>query len=231
MPASIVLHQWEISPFCQKVARALRHKGLAFETVNYNGLLGAKVGRLSKVGKLPVLDVDGQSIQDSTRIARWLDANFPHPYPSLYPADAQQRAQVELWEDWADELLYWFEVYFRVNDPEALDEAVRMSCAGRPAVERLPIKLALRLGLRLQLNSQGLGRMQPEDVGAELLRHLDRIETVLSHSVWLVGTAKTIADIAVGSQLLEIQRTSSRLRPELQRRPYLAAWLDRVKAP
>jgi glutathione S-transferase len=91
--SSIVLHQWEISPFCQKVARALRFKGLSYETVNYNGLLAAKVGRLSKVGKLPVLDIDGKRIQDSTRIARYLDGH--QPKPALYPADPQQRALAE----------------------------------------------------------------------------------------------------------------------------------------
>lgn len=78
MSQTVVLHQWEISPFCQKAAKALRHKGIAFEVMNYNGILGAKVKGLSKVGKLPVLDINGQRIQDSTRIARYLDENYAH---------------------------------------------------------------------------------------------------------------------------------------------------------
>lgn len=226
MSAAIVLHQWEISPFCQKVARALRHKGLNYETVNYNGLLGAKAGRLSKVGKLPVLDIDGQRIQDSTRIARYLDEH--QPGPPLYPADPQQRALAELWEDWSDELLYWFEVYFRLKDPQAFAQAVRIACEGRPAVERLPTRLMLKAGLSLQLFSQGLGRMSRENVEAEFLRHLDRIETVLAASAWLVGDTLTIADLAVGSQLLEVRRTSARMRPEFAKRPRVNAWLGRI---
>lgn len=74
---SVVLHQWEISPFCQKVARMLQFKGIAYQTVDYNGVLGAKVPMLSKAGKVPVLDIDGQRIQDSTRIARYLDDAYP----------------------------------------------------------------------------------------------------------------------------------------------------------
>ncbi|MFI7967785.1 glutathione S-transferase N-terminal domain-containing protein, partial [Acinetobacter baumannii] len=50
--SNIILHQWEISPFCQKISRALRFKGIPFDTVNYNGILGAKVPLLSKVGKV-----------------------------------------------------------------------------------------------------------------------------------------------------------------------------------
>ncbi|MDC7318075.1 glutathione S-transferase family protein, partial [Acinetobacter baumannii] len=108
--SDIILHQWEISPFCQKVARALKFKGIPYETINYNGILGAKVPLLSKVGKVPVIDHKGQRIQDSTRIARYLDETFPDT-PRLYPEDANQKALAELWEDWADESLYFYEVY------------------------------------------------------------------------------------------------------------------------
>ncbi len=142
----VVLHQWEISPFCQKVARMLRFKGIPFETVNYNGILGAKVPLLSKVGKVPVLEVKDQRIQDSTRIARYLDENFPGT-PLLYPVDPMQKAYAELWEDWADELLYFYEIHLRVNDPEALKEVVRISSIGRPAYEGPLVKSFIKFEL------------------------------------------------------------------------------------
>lgn len=226
MPQLITLHQWEISPFCQKVARALRFKGLAFEAIDYNGLLATRAMGLSKVGKMPVLDIDGQRLQDSTRICRYLDEHYPEP--PLFPREPQQRALVELWEDWADETLYWFEVYFRVKDAEAFNQAVEFAAAGRPALERLPTRLTLKAMLGLQLYAQGLGRMAREDVEAEFLRHLERLESVLAGGDWLVGPRQTIADIAVGSQLLEVLRTSDRMRPELLTRPRLAAWLERL---
>ncbi|MDP2226233.1 MAG: glutathione S-transferase family protein [Moraxellaceae bacterium] len=227
MTTTIILHQWEISPFCQKVARSLRYKGLSFEAVNYNGVLGAKVGRLSKVGKVPVLDINGRRLQDSTRIVRYLDEC--HPEPPLYPAEPSLRALAELWEDWSDELLYWFEVYFRVKDPSALEQAVQHSCAGRPALERLPIRLGLKVGLSLQLFNQGLGRMAREDVEAEFVRHLDRIEVALAATGWLVGNRLSIADISVASQLLEVQRTSVPMGAVLQERPHIQAWFKNIQ--
>ncbi|ARU54589.1 glutathione S-transferase [Oleiphilus messinensis] len=228
MSHDITLHQWEISPFCQKVARSLRHKGLNYRTIDYNGLRGAKVMRLSKVGKVPVLDIDEQRIQDSTRIARWLDEHYPEPL--LYPADTSQRAQAELWEDFADELLYWYEVHFRVSDPEAMKIVVDLSCEGRPAFERVGAKTVLAFGLRQQLKFQGLGKMSPNDIRDEFLRILDRIEIALEATSWLAGDAMSIADISVGSQLLEIDRTSGPIRSELWKRPRLAALLKEVKA-
>ena len=221
----VVLHQWEISPFCQKVARMLQFKGIAYRTVDYNGVLGAKVPMLSKAGKVPVLDIDGQRIQDSTRIARYLDDAYPD-LPRLYPADPLQKAYVELWEDWSDELLYFYEVHFRVSDADALDHAVEMSAKGRPKHEIYLLKPLLKATLNLQLKMQGTGRMATQDIEAEFIRHLERIELVLAQTGWLVGEGKTLADIAVGSQLLEIVRTSKIWGTKIKAYPSIAQWID-----
>lgn len=222
MTDRIVLHQYEISPFCRKVGRMLEFKGLPYDVVDYNGLRGMAAMRLSKVGKLPVLDVNGQRIQDSTRIARYLDEHYPaNP---LYPLNAQERALAELWEDWADEVLYWFEGYFRIMYPDALNQFVELMCKGRPAAERLPLKLLFKNAGSFSLKAQGLGRMARADVEAEFCRHLDRIDIQLSATGWLVGNAKSIADIAVGSQLLEVVRTSE-MRSEIAQRERVSHWL------
>ncbi len=90
--AKIVLHQWEMSPFCNKVRRCLAHKGLDFEVENYNGLLARRAAKLSQVGTLPVLDHEGERIWDSTRIAERLDQLYPGR--ALLPAAPRARAEV-----------------------------------------------------------------------------------------------------------------------------------------
>lgn len=226
MTQPIVLHQFEISPFCQKVAKALKFKGLAYSTVDYNGMSAAKAQKLSKVGKLPVLDVGNRRIQDSTQIVRYLDTAYPE-LPRLYPADPVLNAYVELWEDWSDELLYWYEVYFRANNADALEQAIALMTAGRPNYEKKLAKPLLKITLKSQLYMQGLGKMSSDDVEAEFLRHLDRIELLLTSNGWLVGTDKTIADIAVATQLAEIVRTSQPMRKQILARPHIAAWLEK----
>lgn len=180
---------------------------------------------LSKAGKVPVLDIDGQRIQDSTCIARYLDDAYPD-LPRLYPEDPLQKAYVELWEDWSDELLYFYEVHFRVSDADALDHAVEMSAKGRPKHEIYLLKPLLKATLNLQLKMQGTGRMAKQDIEAEFTRHLERIELVLAQTGWLVGEVKTLADIAVGSQLLEIVRTSKIWGAKIKAYPSIAQWLD-----
>ena len=68
---NIVLHQWEFSPFCTKIRKVLDYKGINYSCVNYNGLRSLKARTLSKAGKLPVLEVNGQFIQDSRLILNW----------------------------------------------------------------------------------------------------------------------------------------------------------------
>ena len=66
--------------------------------------------------------------------------------------------------------------------------------------------------------------MKAENVEEEFIRHLDRIEQVLSQSEWLVGENQTIADIAVVAQLGEVIRTSKKFGKEILDRPFMAAW-------
>ena len=226
--SKIVLHQWEISPFCQKVSRMLRFKGLDFETINYNGILGAKVPTLTKVGKVPVLDINGKRIQDSTRIARYLDEAYPD-LAKLYPVHPLEKVYAELWEDWADELLYFYEIHFRINDAKALAAAVKIASEGRPVHEAVIMKPLLKAGLNMQLKMQGLGRMIKESIEQEFKLHLNRIALVLEQNNWLVGHQQSIADIAVGSQLLEIIRNNNKFSAEILSHSSIANWIDRVK--
>ena len=224
MPA-IVLHQWVISPFCGKVRRILEHKGLAYDVVDYNGLRARKAKGLSPAGKLPVLDHDGERIQDSSDIAAFLERK--HPERPIFPADPLLRAQAHFWEDWADESLYWFEVYLRFLYPEARRQAAALLCEGRPKLERALLERVLHGMYRKKTAAQGIGRMTPERVEEKLLGHVDALETLLGQRRWLVGDDRTIADIAVASQLSEIARTSH-LAPELAKRARVGEWLARA---
>jgi glutathione S-transferase len=220
----ITLHQWAISPFCGKVRRILEHKGLAYETVDYNGLRARKAKGLSPAGKLPVLDYDGERIQDSSEIATFLERK--HPDKPIYPTDPVARAQASIWEDWADESLYWFEVYFRMLYPEARKRSAAMLAEGRPGFERVLLETAMKRMYGKKLAAQGLGRMSRERVEAKFLGHVDALDAMLAARAWLVGETRTIADIAVASQLAEMVRTSH-LATEIHGRKSVADWLSR----
>lgn len=222
--AGIVLHQWEISPFCGKVRKALWHKGIEFSVLNYNGLRATKASALSPAGKLPVLDIDGQRIQDSSAIVAFLEARDPER--PLFPKAPAERALASVFEDWADESLYWIEVALRMGDPAVLPKAAELLCTGRPGWERAVVATILKLTYPKKLKAQGIGHLSTARIHELLFGHLAALEELLSAGPWLVGDAKSMADIAVSAQIDEIVRTSP-LAPRVLAYPRLREWLVR----
>lgn len=203
----------------------LAHKGVPYRTQEYNGLRARQAAGLSPAGKLPVLDYDGERIQDSSAIVDFLEKK--HPTPPLVPTGPAERALAFLLEDWADESLYFMEVYLRFAIPEVRPKAVELLCAGRPAWEKAVFGPVVGRRMRSKLSAQGIGKLSRERVEQSLVEHVDRIDALLGQSGWLVGSTCTIADIAVGAQLAEIQRTSH-LAPRIGEKQRVVDWLARL---
>lgn len=219
----IVLHQWEMSPFCNKTRRCLSYKGLTYQTVDYNGLLARKAASLSPVGKLPVLDYDGERIQDSNRIAEFLDRRYPDK--PLYPKDPQVLATARIWDDWASQSLYFYEIYFRMLDPVSLERGLDLIVKGRPRWERAVLKLVFKRRYPRKLREQGLARLPPQEVEAQFFSLMADLDTLLSQRRFLAGDALSIADLGVLAQLDELIRTSD-LAPRLLALPHFKAWRE-----
>jgi glutathione S-transferase len=220
----IVLHQWAMSPFCNKTRRCLKHKGLTYDVVNYNGLRARKAAALSAAGQLSVLDYDGERIQDSAAIALFLDSK--HPEARLYPSDQDTLARVRLWEDWAATSLYFYEIYFRMLDPVSLERALDLICEGRPRWERSILKLVFQRRYPRKLKQQGLGRLSRSQVELQFFSLLDALDKLLERRAWLAGDGVSIADFSVAAQIDELVRTSE-LAPQVLSRARLKEWLAR----
>src|SRR5687768_13379899 len=93
-----------MSPPCGKVHMALALKGLAYEVRNVENPWQAK--RYNPRGRVPALTCEGETVVDSSDIVAWLDRRFPEP--RLFPVAPGERAMAKIWEDWADEVLYFY---------------------------------------------------------------------------------------------------------------------------
>ena len=223
--SNVVLHQWEMSPFCNKTRRCLRHKGVEYSVVNYNGLLATRASALSKVGKLPVIDWDGTRIQDSGRIAEFLDQKIPAK--PLYPKERRALAEARYWEDWAGQSLYFYEIYFRMLDPVSLERGLDLVAEGRPRWERAVLKFVFKRRYPRKLREQGLARMERAEVEQRFFTLLDDLDALLDGREYLVGGQPSIADMSVAAQLDELLRTSD-LRPRVLAYPRIRTWLKRL---
>jgi len=224
--ADVTLHQYEISPFCDKVRRILHLKGVPYEVHEIRALRSVvEVRRINRIGKVPVLEIDGELVVDSSEIARFLDERFPAP--PLWPADPRERAQCHLLEDWADESLYFYEMTMRLQWPSNSARWARelMRADGRLGQAIGPVLVPRLIAQRTK--AQGVGRKPHEMVLRELERHLDALDALLDDGEWLASPALTIADIAVAAQITAISGAREG-HAALEGHPVTAAWLQRT---
>lgn len=217
-----------LSPPCGKVQMALHYKGLEFEIQNLS--TPAAVKRVNLRGRVPALQIDAELVADSSDILNALEELCPDP--PLDPKDPQQRLDAFLWEDWADECLYFYAVYLRWM-PEAHFEQMRKLVFRRlPWPLRLLVPGIAKRTVRNRLAGQGTGAKPESVVWAEFRGALDRVEAQLQGREWLVGSSLSRADLAVVSILDQLM--SDTLPPglgsELDERPNLRAWRERIHA-
>lgn len=97
----MILHGSSISPFVRKIMLALAYKGLPYELQPLNPYLEKELAlKRHPLGKVPVLEHDGNAVIDSTVIAHYLDDICP--VPPLYPGSAEARAKIRWLEEYAD---------------------------------------------------------------------------------------------------------------------------------
>lgn len=224
----IVLHQFEISPFCDKVRRILHVKRIPYEVreVPPSRAL-TDVRRVNRIGKLPAIEDEGRIIADSTDIAHHLETRFPDP--PLLPKHPLERALVHVLEDWADESLYYYEMTLRFglahNRRRFLPELTKFD----PAWFRRLAPFVTPAVFGLQTRMQGTGRKPREMLVRDVERHAAAIDGLVGDGDWLVGGALTLADIAVFAQMSCI-RASDEGGEIVRGLPRVGAWMERVDA-
>src|SRR5919198_5241726 len=104
--AQVILWHLAISHFSEKARWALDYKSVEHERrAQLPGMHIPIALRLTRGRQytLPVLELDGKRIGDSTAIIAALEERFPEP--PLYPADPDERRRALELEDWFDEEL------------------------------------------------------------------------------------------------------------------------------
>jgi glutathione S-transferase len=215
----IVLYGPSSVPYTEKVRRALLLKGLAFQVREPQSPEDYK--RWSpRTGLLPVLEIDGQRIADSTEILLALDERWPRP--PLLAAEPKTAAQQRQLEDWADESLAWyFRRWLALRDEQA---AGRLPDPGRAPSGRL-LRLAawLRAGGTWERPETGLLR--------GVAARLDDLGNFLGARPFFYAYEISMADLSVYGLVFSLLRDvipgSARLIAE---RPLLLDFMRRVES-
>jgi glutathione S-transferase len=217
----IVLYGPRITPYTEKVWRALRLKRLAFELVEPTSPDDFR--RWSpRTGLLPVLELDGQRVADSIAILDLLDARFPEP--PLLAADPRAARDQRRLEQWVGETF----VYHMFRWLRG-----RVGREPAPASQEAPQGMLVRLGL---IGPDG--KVKPEffdtsagGLGKGFEHSMDELVRFLGTKPFFFADRISRADLAVVGFTVGIsQNRYAGSHPLLEARPALMAHLARVEA-
>ena len=98
------LWSWRLSPFAGKARIAFAEKEVPVELIEIHPVKRPpRLRELNPSNRVPVLEVDGVAIRESTPICEWLEDAYPER--PLWPADPARRAQARGLLRWVDDEL------------------------------------------------------------------------------------------------------------------------------
>jgi glutathione S-transferase len=156
-------------------------------------------------GTLPVLDLDGERIVDSTSIVEALERRYPEP--ALYPDDPSERRRALELEDFFDEHAgHELRRVAFVELREDPDFASAFLTTGRGPTTRRIYRMLLAAPWSMAYANHRY-RLTTEDAATSrvtLAEALDRITAELQPSGYLVGSSFTVADLTAASLLFPL---------------------------
>ena len=229
---ALELYHHGSSACAAKVRLALAEKRLPWTSHYVDILAGAQFTpeflALNPKAVVPVLVHDGAAIVESTVICEYLDEVFAAR--PLYPRTPLERARVRVWTKAVDEELHpacsalTYVVSHRhtiVRKGVGSFEDFLKAGAGEGSVARTR---------KWQWIQQGLDAPGAGDQIRLYDSYLHKMEGALRESDWLVGSAFSMADVAMAPYVNRLAALAMEPMWEHGRLPGVAAWLARVRS-
>jgi len=197
-----VLWQYNFSNFNEKARWALDFKRVPHVR---RSLLpgGPRAMAFSLRGTLPVLDIDGERIADSTAIVDTLERRFPDP--ALYPSDPPERTAAleleEFFDEHAGHELRRAGFYEWRKNPRFVSELL---CTGRGPATRALMRTVLPGAMVYARRRYRIYPADAEVARGKLAVALDRIVGTLGPRDYLVGSRFSVADLTAAALLFPL---------------------------
>jgi glutathione S-transferase len=199
--ATPILWQFAISHYAEKVRWGLDLKRVPH--IRHSLFPGPHLGRIKPMTgqtAVPVLELDGKILVDSTRILEALDSAFPEP--RIYPASSAQHERAVALERFLDEelgvdLRQWF--YFMLLPHTATITAMFAGHSTRP--QRLLLRAMFPAVRPLMKRSMKIYPIEAAAARERAIAAMDRIARELEPSGYLVGDRFSAADLTAAALL------------------------------
>ncbi len=190
--------QPSLSPFCVKAIYMLNLSGLPWQLVETHD------PRSFPKGKLPAIEVDGQTIGDSDAIRAHIAKQGRDLDAHLSPTE---RADARAYQHMAESHLYFQVVWDRWANDQVWPEVKRSYFGTIPAIIRGFVTHKLRRDALQGLRFMGLGRDSEDERLAKIEQDLQALSTRLKGHAFLFGDTPCTADISMSSMLAAAKTT------------------------
>lgn len=197
----MIVYGAPLSPYVRKVRLFLAEKGLDYtlEMILPFGKQPEWYKQLNPLGRIPAFKDGDFSLADSSVICQYVEDKYPELTP-LLGVGAEQRARVR-----------WFEKYADYEIAPLSTFCVFRNRVLKPSMGQLSDDVAVSAAMTEKLPP-----------------HFDYLESQLGDSDYLVGDSLTLADIALATQLVNMQHGDEHVCA--QRWPKLAEHFQRMHA-
>lgn len=197
----LILYQFPISHYCEKVRWALEHKNIPHTKRSVlPGMHVKKMLKLTGQSSVPVIQHNNLNLHNSAKILDYLDEQFPEQ--SLTPINAEDAKAAKEWETFADNNLgpqvRVFMYHYLLEEPNIV---IPFFTNGGPFYGRFLIKaifpklnFKMRKWMKINAKSAILAKKQ-------ILNSLEKINTRLQGRKFLAGDSFSRADLAVAALL------------------------------
>lgn len=199
-----ILWHLSISHYNEKARWALDYKGI--DHVRRSPLPGSHMAVAlwlthGATTLVPILQIDGETISDSTAIIAALEQRYPQP--PLYPADPELRRRALELEDFFDEHLgpaaRTLAFYELINEPEIFAQVASEAVPG--PLGRFPALTGLYARTYTSLRWKASNDEGAAAARVKILAAMDRVDAELAagDGEFLVGDSFSVADLTAAS--------------------------------
>ncbi len=221
------LYQYAVCPFCCKVKSILSYKQVAHEIVEVHPLNKKEISFSKDYRKVPIfVDEQGQQINDSTPIMRFIDEHYQGP--KVFEQDSAKKSIEDQWLDWADQVLVRaLPPVIYQNIPDALKAFDYITQEGKFSwFQQRTIKysgaLVMKLVAKKSAKSQGITHPQHH-----LVSCLKKWAEAVGKGPFLGGETPNGADLAVFGILKSIKNMPA--FDLIAQQPQVLTWFEKVE--
>jgi glutathione S-transferase len=197
----LMLYQFPISHYCEKIRWALDYKGLPYTKNNLlPGFHARVVKKIAPKPDVPVIMHDNRVVQNSSDIITYLDKTFPDN--PLTPDVPEYQQQARQWESYVDEnvgpyiRLYCY--YYFLDRPDLL---LPLFNQGQPWHKKLAFRLVFP-GVRAVMRKfMNINSRTAATSLKKLERAIDKLHSHLEQNPFLAGDKFSRADLAAAALL------------------------------